>query len=374
MGKLSFLFLGANSPWTYGLAEALAEYHHTHAIEFYDWRTYYLLHPKWSSRTPPKWLQRSMEVLPTGYAGRLEQLFRPYLQRRIQHWCQQLQHASGEVPWVITTHPYLTYWVRQVPSDRLIYYNFDDYVLYRPERKRQLLEQEQELIQRATVTLCASYSQLMAFQKRYPHRSSHMHHFPHGVIKTYLNHQPEKQPEPFTVGYIGNLGDRIDWQFVYQVIKNCPEITFIFVGGRDDQSMADLPDWQSYREAALALANIRHIERVPADQVAQYYWSCTVQWIPYQVSHRFNQAACPTKIMDGIASGCPIISTDIPECRLYPEWITIVHSPEEAIVQFRQQFTLTKQESFTKKLKQLEFARQNTWQSRVQLLEQWLLK
>jgi hypothetical protein len=77
--------------------------------------------------------------------------------------------------------------------------------------------------------------------------------------------------------------------------------------------------------------------------------------------------------MDGIASGRPIISTDIPECRLYPEWISIVHSAEDAIVLIHNQLGWSeKSEADEKSLKQLEFAHQNTWQVRAHTLENWL--
>lgn len=373
MGKFSFLFLGANSPWTYGMAEALAQFHHTHAVEFYDWRIYNLLRPTWSSRTPPPLLQRSMQILPTGYARRLEKLFRFYLQQRIQSWCRQLQSVSGSSPWVITCHPYLTYWVRRVPQERLIYYNFDDYVLYRPELAKLILKQEQELIERATITLCAAYFQAITLQKRHPHRESSIHHYPHGVVDTYINTQSANSPEAMTVGYVGNLGDRLDWQLVYQVIQACPEITFIFVGSLDNQTMFDQQDWQVTRTAVLSLPNVRHVPKVPPDQVAKYYWSFAVNWIPYIADHPFNLAACPTKIMDGIASGRSILSTDIPECRLYPQWLTIFHSPKEAIALIRKQLILSdKPEACNKTSKQIEFARKNTWQARAQTLENLL--
>lgn len=375
MEKLSFLFLGANSPWTYGFAEALAHHHHTHAVQFYDWRTYYLLKPTWSKRIPPFLLNRSIQVLPTGYAGRLETLFRFYLQQLIQRWCRQLKQRSGESPWVILPHPDFAPWVRNIPSERLIYYNFDDYVLYRPNRDKKILEQEKELVERATITLCASHFQLNAFKKRYSHRASHLCHYPHGFVDTYLNPQVENPPEPMTIGYVGNLGDRLDWQLIYQVIKACSRLTFIFVGGLDEQIMLRQGDWQATREAVLGLPNVRHIGRVSSDRVAKYYWSFAVSWIPYVVEHPFNQAACPTKIMDGMASGRPILSSDIPECRLYPDWITIFNSAENAIALIHKQLAFSgKPEAYEKSLKQLEFARQYTWQVCAQTLENWLLQ
>jgi len=373
MRKLSFLFLGANSPWAYGLAEALAQHHPTHASQFYDWRSYNLLSPTWSSRIPPSLLRRSIHVLPTGYAGQLEGLFRLFLQQLLQRWCQQLKRISGEHPWVIAPYPYLTPWVRKVPPERLIYYNFDDYVLYQPKRERKILEQENELVERAAITLCASYSQVLTLQKRHPQRAYCIHHYPHGVVDSYLNLQPEKPPESMTVGYVGNLIERMDWRLVYQVAQACPEIIFVFVGGLGERGKDTQEDWQATREAVLALHNVRHIQQVSPDQVAQYYWSFAVNWIPYAVTHPFNQAACPTKIMDGIASGRPILSSDIPECHLYPEWITIFHSAEEAIAQIRGHLGLGETpEAYRKCLKQLEFAQQNTWQARAQKLESWL--
>lgn len=370
---ISFLFLGANSPWTYGLAEALGQNHHIHAVEFYDWRTYNFLNPSWSERTPPSLLQRSIRVFPTGYAGSLESLFRFYLQQLIKHWCQQLKNLSGEEPWVIASYPYLAPWLRQLPKERLIYYNFDNYLLYRPEREKKILKQETELVERAVVTLCASHFQAIAFQKRYPHIAGTIRHFPHGFADSYLNPHCEKPPEAMTVGYVGNLGDRLDWKLIYQVIKACPEVKFIFVGGRDKDEMLNPEDWQISREAALALPNVRNVGKVPSDRVAQYYWSFAINWIPYVVVHKFNQAACPTKIMDGVASGRPILSTKIPECNLYPEWITIFDSATDAIALIRQCLTLLeKPESYDKSRKQLLFAHQHTWQIRAQTLENWL--
>lgn len=375
MTDFSFLFLGANSPWTYGLAEALAQSHHTHALQFYDWRTYYSLKPSWSQRTPPPLLNRTTKVFPSGYAGRLEKGFRFYLRSRIQRWCRQLEKLSGEYPWVIAPEPHQYPWVSKVPSERLIYYNVDDYALYRPERKQLILDQEQQLIERATLTLCSSQSQVKNLKAKHPHRASRIYHFPHGAVESYLNPQPESMVEHMTVGYVGTLGDRLDWQFISQVIQRCPDVTFVFVGGLDEQTLMNQGNWQATRQAVLSLPNVRHFGKISSDKIANYYWSFAISWIPYLVHHPFNQASCPTKIMDSIASGRPILSTSVPECCLYPEWITIFDSLEEVIsLIYRQLTASSKTKTFDKNLKQLTFAEQNTWQIRAQTLKNWLSK
>ena len=376
MSHLSFLFLVANTPWVYALAEALAKDFPTHATRSYDWLNYRRLKPKWPSSPTPPSLRRTMQLLPPGYAGSLEKIFQPYLNWKIQHWCRSLEQESGSTPWVIVPYPFSAPWVRQIPSKRLIYYNLDEYIYYQPSRKEEILRQEAELVNRAKIILCIAQFQVEALRQRYPHRAESIHHFPLGVVESYLNPEPEKLPEPMTVGYIGNLIERVDWQLVLQVAQACPDITFIFVGGLDGfAGGVSGKSWIADREAVLSLSNVRHINKIPQEQVAQYYWSFAINWMPYDITHPFNQAACPTKVMDGIATGRSMLSTDVPECQLYPEWINVFHSPEEAVNLIRQQLNLVgTQEAFYKSTQQLKFAEQQTWQARSETLINLLAK
>ncbi len=50
-----------------------------------------------------------------------------------------------------------------------------------------------------------------------------------------------------------------------------------------------------------------------------YYQAFDVTLIPYRMDHPFNRACNPTKIMDAMGSGRPIVATAIPECRLHAE-------------------------------------------------------
>lgn len=365
----SFLFLVANTPWVYALAEALGTEYPTHATRFYDWLNYGRLRPTWN-QTASSQLMRSLKVLPPGYVGHLEPLFRPYLQWQVQQWSCQLQSTAGVFPWVVVPYPFSAPWVRHLPSDRLIYYNLDDYSHYQPSRKPQIFAQEAELVERSPLTLCLSQFQVETLQKRYPHRAAMIHHFPLGVAEDFINPDIGRAPETNTVGYIGNLIDRVDWQLIYQVAHACPDLTFVFVGGLHDFSGdTQSQPWKTERAKALALSNVRHIEKVAQSEVARYYWSFAVNWIPYDIHHSFNLASCPTKVMDGIASSRPVLSTNIPECRLYPEWIRVFYSVEEAITLLRQQLTeaatATGQE---KQQQQRQFALQQTWQHRAKTL------
>lgn len=373
MANNGFLFLSANTPWVYALAETLAVCHSTYAVRFYDWANYIRLRPRWPNSTPPL-LRRIMRVLPPGYAGSLELLARPYMRSHIQCWCRQLEKTNGEYPWVVAPYPYLAPWVQEIPSRYLIYYNLDDYVLYQPARKDKILAQEAEIVKRANVILCLSQFQVEALRQRYPHKGDVIYHYPLGVVEAYINPHPEASPEPVTVGYVGNLSDRVDWQLICQVAQACPEVTFVFVGGLEsDSQAATSPEWLHNRTTALSLPNVRHVGKVPQEQVKRYYWSFAVNWIPYVSDHPFNRASCPTKIMDAMAAGRPVLSTDIPECRLYPEWIKIFQTTAEAAALIRQSLVVQDTaEAREKTVKQIDFITRQTWQVRAVELENLL--
>ena len=318
----SFLFLHADTPWVYTLAGRLAGRHAVHATQFSDWFVYWRQNPSWPSNGTDHELRRTMKVLPTGYAGRLEWLARPFVRRTVDRWRAALRDESGAEPWVVVCYPYAAPWTRHVPGERLLYYNLDEYTLYRPGRADRI----RELVERAAHTLCLSQYQVEALRDRHPAHADRIAHFPLGVQESFLHPNPEASPTPNTVVYVGNVGDRVDWGLVAAVAERCPDLTFTIVGGPigGDPSA----DWERKRAWALRRPNIEHPGRVPQDEVPRYYQSHAVNWIPYDLEHPFNRASCPTKIMDGLASGRPVVSTAVPECRQYPEWITIADDAE----------------------------------------------
>ena len=167
----SFLFLSANTPWVYALADRLGRRHAVHAVRFFDWRVYRANQPTWPPGALSDHLARTTRVMPTGYTGVLEPVLRPLLAWMIRRWRQQLRARSGSSPTVVAPYPYLAPWVRDVPGQHLVYYNLDDYALYRPERADRIRDREDELIQRAHRTLCLSVHQVEHLRDRHPDRA-----------------------------------------------------------------------------------------------------------------------------------------------------------------------------------------------------------
>lgn len=286
---------------------------------------------------------------------------------------QKLPITPMAQTWIISPYPWFVTWLRD-PDATLLYFNLDDYPQYQPGRTATILRKEEEMVRRSALTICLSQHQVETFRSRFPERDKLIRHFPLGVIEPLLNPRPDIVSEKDTVGYVGNLIDRIDWRLVREVSEALPRVEFIFVGSLEGfGGGGKRPDWRTERDAALAMPNVRHIEKVAQDQVSGYYWDFSINWIPYAIDHAFNEASCPTKIMDGMASGRPMLSTAIPECRLYPEWITIVRSASDAVTKISELLaSRTSEHALEHARAQVKFARGQTWVARAEKLEDWL--
>ena len=228
----------------------------------------------------PRTWERSECAFPPGYAGTFEPLVRPFLKRMINNWSKKLASAAGTSPYVICPYPYFVPWVSEIPDDRLIYFNLDEYTLYRPLRADQIRAQEDELIARAACVLCLAQHQVTIMHARHPEKANQILHFPLGVEDRYILPDARRVPEPNTVGYIGNLTDRVDWSFVAEVVAQSPHASFIFVGDLTAGSDGRDPRWRDIRSGVLSQSNVRYVGPVEQDKVMELYWSFAINWMP----------------------------------------------------------------------------------------------
>lgn len=367
----SFLMLSANTPWVFALARALAAHRPVTAMRFYDALTWWSHKPEWPQVEEPA-LRRVMRVLPPGYAGRLEPLFRPMLRAMIGTERRRLRAQGGGEPWVIAPYPYLEPWVAGVPDARLIYYNLDEYTLYDPARAKEIRAKEDRLVMRAAKTLCLAKYQVEELRRRHPNRAADILHFPLGVEDPFLNPEPGSPADPMTVGYVGNLTDRVDWAFVAAVAERAPELVFNFTGSltwlSDGVGVPVAPEWKLARDRALALPNVHHLGSAKQAEVPPYYWRSAVNWMPYDIRHGFNLASCPTKIMDAIAAARPFASTSVPEATLYPGTIHIADDPAEMAALLTRLARAPEPDPAT----MLAYARTQLWPRRAETLLGWL--
>lgn len=330
--SLSLIFLSCNTPWVTALARALSQTHRVVALgnrPLGQAKGRHLVISSQRDRTDRfEWREW---VFPPGYAGRLEPLFRPWIQRRVRDLTIGLERECGSPPVIVAPYPYNWSWLGLVLHCPVVYYNLDDYRLYDPGKAAKVEEMEQMLLDQAQTTLCLSSTQTKRLAQRARNPQT-VHHFPLGVLPEFVQPDPPIPVRPGLVNYVGGLDARVDWRFVREVAQLCPSLTFQFVGGMPEgkSGKAAAPSWQHCRAEALSLPNVTQFGPIPQQEIHQWTWSAAVNWIPYDTRHPFNQASCPTKIMDYLAAGRPVLSTPVPECVLYPDFIHIEDDPQLA--------------------------------------------
>ena len=90
----------------------------------------------------------------------------------------------------------------------------------------------------------------------------------------------------------------------------------VVVGEEPHQSRHREPWFVEWAAEFSRRPNVHAIGWRPQAELPRYYQAFDVILIPYAQDNQFNQACSPTKIMDGLGSGRPIVATAIPECRL----------------------------------------------------------
>ena len=286
-----------------------------------------------SQSSPSIWAQDL--VLPTGWMKSYPRLGMRPIARAVRGWRASLPGQHRPLALVVT-YPYYLHLARQLCPDRLIYFNIDDYRLYWPKSARQVDRLEREAVGDADLTVCTARYRADELRAAIPDRADRVRHLPHGAPSASISPEPQHLPglgpadlrdlpRPW-VGYVGTLEDRVDWSILDEVARTNPSASIILVGrvGPGDAS------WQGDRRRCLARPNVHSVGWRDQTLIDQYNRSFDIGLIPYRTDHPFNIACCPTKIMDYMAAGRPVVATDLPECRLYSEVFDVVASRDFA--------------------------------------------
>jgi glycosyltransferase involved in cell wall biosynthesis len=164
-----------------------------------------------------------------------------------------------------------------------------------------------------------------------PGSVDHIRLFPIGYqIQDHLSLKPGRQ-QPVTVGYAGALSSRLDYSLIVDIIEANPNLHFIFAGKLyDDTWIAPFPK----KPASTLLKHLSQHPHVtiikhhadPAKQAATMA-QFSVGWIPYDTRIPFNRYCLPTKFLEYLAVGLPVLATPIPTLKEYPDLISIFTTP-----------------------------------------------
>ncbi len=322
---------------------------------------------------PDLW-QRDL-VLPSGWMKSFPALGMRPIGRSIREWCRQ--HVEGGQLALVMTYPHYLYLRDIVRPDYQIYFNVDDYTQYWPRWAQSVSLLEQQAVREADLTVCVSRLRAEELCAAVPEAAARIRHLPHGSASNTLAEEPWDQPAPPPpdiaslprplIGYVGTLEDRLDWNLLDRLSTSFPHASIVIVG-----KLAPKQDGAWYAEAQrfLARPNVHALGWRPQNVIHEYNRSFDVCLIPYRVDHPFNRACSPTKIMDYMGTGRPIVSTALPECLLYDHLFHVAATEDDFLDAVRAVLDLHSDDG--RAAQRVDWARLNTCRRVADRLLDWL--
>ncbi|HEX8203867.1 MAG TPA: glycosyltransferase [Isosphaeraceae bacterium] len=278
-------------------------------------------------RGPALW-QRDL-VLPSGWMKRFPNWGMRPIRRSIADWRDR--HAPGARLALVMTYPHYLYLRDQVRPDIHVYFNIDDYSQYWPRCARQVNLLERRAVRESDLTVCVSRLRSEQLKAAVPEAADRIRHLPHGAPATVLGESPQERPAPPPadlaglprplLGYVGSLEDRIDWVLLTRLAEALPHASIVLIGRLAGPRKGP---WIATAQRCLSLPNVHALGWRPQEAIGRYNAAFDVCLIPYRADHPFNRVCCPTKIMDYMGTGRPIVSTALPECQLYGHLFDVV--------------------------------------------------
>jgi glycosyltransferase involved in cell wall biosynthesis len=272
-------------------------------------------------------------VLPSGWMKSFPRVGMRPIGRAVEGW--RKMHTPGSPLALVMTYPHYLYLRDQLRPDRVVYYNIDDYTQYWPRRAARVNELECQAVLESDLTVCVSRLRRDQLCAAVPGARARIRHLPHGAPTATIEPRPRhtpaappqdlgRLPRPY-LGYVGTLEDRVDWSLLHQLSFAFPGASIVLIGavGRRGRRA-----WQRERRRCLARPNIHVLGWKPQHALPAYIRAFDVNLIPYRVDHPFNEVCNPTKLMDSMGTGRPIVATALPECRLYEELIDVARSDD----------------------------------------------
>jgi glycosyltransferase involved in cell wall biosynthesis len=172
------------------------------------------------------------------------------------------------------------------------------------------------------------------------------------------SHIPQKK-----IVFMGVFDYRVDVNLLSFVVKNNPDYKYIFVGPEGERLNKKF--YKIIKEK-----NVLYLGKKRKNQLPFYLKKSDLGIIPYDTRHEFVKYANPMKAYEYLASGLPVVSTNILALKDYPKDIL---------------YTTDHKEEFNEAIKRLmngwddkkitiakNIAEKNSWENKISLIEKFI--
>lgn len=220
-------------------------------------------------------------------------------------------------------------WIGAAGEQYAVYECLDSIVEFTTNivKKKLINEKENLLVRRADVIFSTGEIEYLNKIKINPNT----HYISNGVnIKIFQKALDEKTEVPSDlakistprIGYIGNWADYCDTNLLLEAANRKPEWSFVLIG------KVTLPSKE--KEKIFKLPNIFYLGWKNYDLLPNYIKGFDLAILPFKLN-RLTANADPLKTYEYMASGCPIISTDIAQAKRFPDIVKVAKDKTEFI-------------------------------------------
>jgi glycosyltransferase involved in cell wall biosynthesis len=242
-------------------------------------------------------------ILPFPYSSPAVALNRRLLEPPIRQWLAR--YNTPPIVWTYLPTPLVHALVSRMSPALLIYCCVDD-LPASSDLARAIIPSENEMFRVADLVFVTSER---LREKALGHRST-VHLFPSGVaferFDAARTHPPPPSPEVRSlarpiVGYVGGLHRWFDVSLMHQVASSLSDVQFLIVGP------ATVPV-----ELLASLKNVHLTGARPHEDIPAYLAHVDAAIIPY-ILDEYTASVFPTKLLEYLAMGLPVVSTSVPE-------------------------------------------------------------
>jgi glycosyltransferase involved in cell wall biosynthesis len=233
----------------------------------------------------------------------------------------------------------------------IVYYCVDNISYFSGKFSKYILESETLVHKNADIALFVNHELV----EERTHLNPNTYYLSHGVdYEHFAMGQNNSIEHPFDlktiskpiVGYIGAICG-LDFELVKYLSKRNKHISYVFIGDVQD-------DISSVKDEE----NVYFLGKKAYQELPMYIKEMSCLAIYYKTDDVFNQYRNPKKLLEYLASGCPIVSVPILEINQFKDMVFIAHDRE----QYEEYIKMAiYNDTDVAKRKRMEYAMRHTW-------------
>ncbi len=290
-------------------------------------------------------------------------------------FCEAIKHSFEKAvlerfnikgkPIVFYNSPIYLNLLGEFNEEKNIWHLTDDYQSLKEYQNRTYRSLDEEFTSK--VDLILAVSNKLAEDKKKENRNTYL--FLNAMDWDWFNSQKKGIPDDLKaikgkkVGFVGSINSRIDTILMMKLSEKLDKLSFIFIGAKGARDF----DLREYRQL-FGQRNIWEFGARERNKIPSYLENFDVLILPYKVNE-FNEASDPLKLYEYLASGKPIVTTNLQSARKFSKAIYVARDDEDFIKLL--DVALTDKSEEMKNLR-INTAKANTWEVRVKELERIL--